>query len=63
MIGRPSPQRNGRQGSLRFYDKAAFLEEGGELENLIGMLWNTPKDGESLRVIEISVIAARYEEK
>ena len=48
---------------MRFYDKAAFLEEGGELENLIGMLWNTPKDGESLRVIEISVIAARYEEK
>ena len=49
--------------SLRFYDKAAFLDEGGELNNLTGMLWNKPKDGESLHVIEISGIAARYEEK
>jgi hypothetical protein len=50
-------------GSLRFYDKAAFLDEGGELKNLTGILWNTPKEGESLHVIEISGIAARYEEK
>ena len=33
----PSEERWAR--SLRFYDKAAFLDEGGELKNLTGVLW------------------------
>jgi hypothetical protein len=55
------PSGESGAGSLRFYDKTAFLDQGGELKNLTGILWNTPKDGESLHVIEISGIAAKYE--
>jgi len=44
--------------STRFHDKEAFLDEGVGLENLTGMLWNAPKDGERLQVIEISGIRA-----
>ena len=44
--------------STRFHDKEAFLDEGVGLENLTGMLWNAPKDGERLQVIEINGIRA-----
>jgi hypothetical protein len=45
-------------GSVRFHDKQAFLDEGVQLDGLTSMLWNSPKDGESLRVIEIGGVTA-----
>ena len=44
--------------SERFHDRQAFLDEGVQLDGLMSMLWDLPKDGESLRVIEIGGVAA-----
>ena len=39
-------------------DKTAFPEIGAERENLTAILWNSPKDGEALRMIEIGGVKA-----
>lgn len=42
----------------RFHDRQTFVDEVVQLDGLTSMLWNSPKDGESLRVIEIGGVAA-----
>jgi hypothetical protein len=45
-------------GNVRFHDRAAFLEPGAVETDLITTFWNSPKDGECLRVIEIGGVTA-----
>ena len=43
---------------MRFHDRSAFLEPGAVERDLTTTFWNSPKDGESLRVIEIGGVTA-----
>jgi hypothetical protein len=52
----PSEER--WSGNVRFHDRAAFLEPGMVEKDLTTTFWNSPKDGESLRVIEIGGVMA-----
>jgi hypothetical protein len=49
-------------GNVRFHHREAFLGESVQLDGLTSMLWNTPKDGESLGVIEIGGVTASTRE-
>jgi hypothetical protein len=42
----------------RFHDKQTFVDESVQLNGLMSMLWDSPKDEETLRVIEIGGVAA-----
>ncbi len=41
-----------------FHDRQAFVDVGVQLDGLMSMLWDSPKDGETLRVIEIGGVVA-----
>jgi hypothetical protein len=45
-------------GDVRFHDRAARLEPGAVERDLTTTFWNSPKDGQSLRVIEIGGVTA-----
>jgi hypothetical protein len=49
-------------GSTRFHAKNASFDEGVQIEKLTSTLWNMPKDGETLFVIEISGITGSVQE-
>ena len=49
-------------GNVRFHDRAAFLEPGAVERDLTTTFWNSPNDGESLRVIEIGGVTASVQD-